>query len=121
VLEAASEGAEYRTATQEAGGWLVDWLTSQGGTDESADIKREGAKAGHSQDALKRARRKLSILATAEGFPRRTYWSLPHAAVGATGGESALTTPTAPTAPTEGQSVQSAQSVQSNALSPEVR
>ena len=120
VLEAASEGAENRTATQEAGDWLVDWLTSQGGTDESASIKREGAKAGHSQDSLKRARRRSSIVVTSEGFPRRTYWSLSEAVtVGATRGESAPTALTTPTALTDTQSVQLVQSVQSNGLSRE--
>lgn len=116
VLEAASEGSENRTATQEAGDWLTDWLTSQGGTDESASIKREGLKAGHSQDSLKRARRRIGAVSTAEGFPRRTFWTLPDT-VGADLGESAPTTPTAPTAPTAptgAQSVQSAHWVQSD-------
>lgn len=113
VLEAASEGSENRTATQEAADWLVDWLSSQGGTDESASIKREGAKAGHSPDCLKRARRRIGATATAEGFPRRTFWSLPDA-VGATSGESAPTALTTPTAPTGAQSEQSEQWVQSD-------
>lgn len=116
VLQAASEHAEVRTATQEAAGWLTDWLTSQGGTDESAVIKREGAKAGHSVDSLKRARHKVNAEATSEGFPRRTYWTLP-GTVSAAPGESAPTALTTPTAPTGTQSAQSAQSV----LPPEER
>ena len=104
---------DHRTATQEAADWLVDWLTDQGGTDESATIKREGAKAGHSQDCLKRARRRLGAEITSEGFPRRTYWTLPGHAVGATPGESAPTALTTPTALTEAQLVQSERSVQS--------
>lgn len=113
VLEAASEGSENRTATQEAGDWLTDWLTSQGGTDESATIKREGLKAGHSQDSLKRARRRVGAVSTAEGFPRRTFWTLPDT-VGAALGESAPTALTTPTALTDAHSVQSAQWVQSD-------
>lgn len=106
TLEAASEGADNRTATQEAADWLTDWLTSQGGTDESASIKREGAKAGHSQDSLKRARRRIGAAAESQGFPRRTFWTLADS-VGAALGESA---PTALTALTGVQSVQSVQS-----------
>lgn len=117
VLEAASEGAENRTATQEAADWLTDWLTSQGGVDESASIKREGSKAGHSPDSLKRARRRIGATVTSEGFPRRTYWSLP---VGATPGESAPTALTTPTAPTGPQSEQLAQLVQSDDAPPRV-
>lgn len=112
VMEAASEGAENRTATQEAADWLTDWLTSQGGTDESAVIKREGAKAGHSQDSLKRARRRIGAASNSEGFPRRTYWTLA-GTVGATCGESAPTALTTPTAPTEALLEQSERSVQS--------
>jgi hypothetical protein len=89
ALEAASEGSENRTATQEAADWLTDWLTAQGGIDESANIKREGAKAGHSQDALKRARRRIAATSTSGGFPRMTSWALPGATtVGAASGES---------------------------------
>lgn len=112
MMEAASEGAENRTATQEAADWLHDWLTSQGGSDDSASIKREGAKAGHSQDSLKRARRRIGALSTSEGFPRHTFWTLPES-VGATCGESAPTALTTPTAPTDALLVQSVQSVQS--------
>jgi hypothetical protein len=112
VLEAASDGPDARTATQEAGDWLSDWLSSMGGTDDSASIKREGGKAGHSQDSLKRARRRIGAAVTSEGFPRRTIWSLPDTQpVGAALGESAPTTPTALTAPTETQLEQSVQSV----------
>lgn len=77
VLEAASDGPDARTATQEAGEWLGDWLVSVGGVDDSASIKRKGQKAGHSQDSLKRARRRIGALIHSEGFPRRTFWSLP--------------------------------------------
>jgi len=126
VIESAAVGADNRTATQEAADWLIDWLTTQGGTDESVNIKREGRKAGHSEDCLMRARRRLNAPATSEGFPRRTYWSLPgtqlivpvgaqdgRGTVGATSGESAPTALTTPTALTEAQSEQSVQSVQS--------
>lgn len=130
VIQAASEGADNRTATQEAADWLTDWLTAMGGTDESANIKREGRKLGHSEDSLKRARRRIGAPSTAEGFPRRTFWSLPgtqpdqapvgaadgRSTVGASPGESAPTALTTPTALTGTQSEQSAQSVQSGVV-----
>jgi hypothetical protein len=101
ALEASSETADARSATGEAAGWLLDHLTAKGGTDESANIKREGAKAGHSQDALKRARRRIKATIQASGFPRTTYWTLPNSDgqseqhSRSSSGESALTAPTA--------------------------
>lgn len=76
TLGIADEDTEARSAVAEAGDWLTDWLASLGGSDDSANVKKAGAKAGHSDSALKRARRRLRIEVTAEGFPRRTYWSI---------------------------------------------
>lgn len=92
VLEAASGSAEIRTAGSEAAAWLTDYLTSVGGTDDSATIKVMGAKAGHSKDALHRARQRTGCVTDSEGFPRRTFWSLPST--------TATTTTTAMTATT---------------------
>lgn len=108
ALESAGDTPDTRTATNDALGWLTDYLTDNGGAADHADIKRAGAQAGHSIDALKRARTRGNITSTSYGYPRRTQWALPgtqiHAdpdtAVSATHGEStptALTTPTAPT------------------------
>lgn len=104
ALQSASEG-EARSATQEAGDWLTDYLTTQGGEADSADIKREGQKAGHSQDALKRARKRLRMPIEAYGMPRHTKWSLPSASAQSEQppGETAPTTPTALTALSETQ------------------
>lgn len=110
VLAEAGSDPDVRTATQEAAEWLEDYLTQQGGSDDSATIKKEGRKVGHSVDALKRGRRRIGVTVESSGFPRKTWWTLP---VGATVGESAPTALTAPTAPTEAQSAQSAQLVQS--------
>jgi hypothetical protein len=77
ALEAAAANVGDRSATSEAAEWLQDYLESKDGKCESALIKREGAKVGHSLDVLKRAKRKLGIGATSFGFPRRTYWTLP--------------------------------------------
>ncbi|MFE6845052.1 AAA family ATPase [Streptomyces sp. NPDC057686] len=104
---ADADGDSYaRSATTEAGEWLTDHLTSRGGNDDSASIKEAGRKAGHSQDALKRARQRLRIESASAGFPRRTYWSLPgtqgtagHAQSEQIPGETAPTALTAPTEP----------------------
>jgi hypothetical protein len=93
AIDTAGEQTGDRTATQEAADWLVDYLTSQGGTRDSAIIKQQGKQAGHSADSLKRARRQLRIVSAGRGFPRRSYWSLPSQE---SPGESP--TPTAPTA-----------------------
>ena len=76
VMAAASNGPET-TATSEAADWLVDYLTLQSGSADSALIKAEGRTAGHCEAALHRARKKLEITATSSGFPRKTFWCLP--------------------------------------------
>ena len=106
AMEAASETSDARSATTEAVGWLEDYLTSVGGTDESRIIKKEGRKAGHTIDALKRARRRLKAPVTSHGFPRQTYWSLADTQLEQTVGadsrsKSGESAPTALTAPTE--------------------
>lgn len=114
VIDAAAQGSDDRSATQEATDWLTDWLTSQGGTDESANIKRAGSREGHSLSTLKRARQKLGAVSTSEGFPRRTYWSLPgtQPTVGPASGESGPIELTELTGPTESQLDQLVQSDQ---------
>ena len=98
AVDAAAASAGDRTATTEAADWLLDFLTDQGGACESATIKREGAPAGHSVNALKRARQRLRVVCEAVGFPRRTYWQLPQSGH-ARGGPPpiGLTGPTGPT------------------------
>jgi hypothetical protein len=74
ALESAGEGSDARTATQEASDWLADYLTTQGGEADSADVKKAGAAAGHSIDALKRARGRIKATTESYGFPRKTKW-----------------------------------------------
>jgi hypothetical protein len=80
TMRRAHDVGEDRSASREAAEWLEDYLSSEGGSAFSADIKREGAKAGHSYDSLKRARQKLKIAYQTTGFPRRSIWFLPGAA-----------------------------------------
>lgn len=107
-------GDEDRSATSEAADWLEDYLTDNGGVAASTDIKRDGGKEGHSQDCLKRARKRINAAIESSGFPRKTYWVLP---VGAQSEQprrgDTLTTPTAPTGAKTTESVQLVQPVQS--------
>lgn len=66
-----------KSATAEAGDWLSDYLETQGGAADSADIKKAGQRAGHSQSTLRRAHKRLGLVTTTKGFPRRSEWSLP--------------------------------------------
>lgn len=74
AMRRGAQSAEDKTATTEAAEWLDDYLTMNGGSASSADIKRDGAKAGHSQDTLKRAKTKLGLTVQSSGFPRHTDW-----------------------------------------------
>jgi hypothetical protein len=77
ALEASGKSADDRTATTEAADWLVDHLASQGGADDSANVKKEGLKADHSISTLRRARRLIGATFESSGYPRRTQWVLP--------------------------------------------
>jgi hypothetical protein len=92
VLADTSEGRDATRATDEALGWLEDFLTSVGGAKESSIVKSAARTAGHKERTIERAAQKLGVIFSAEGFPRKTVWSLPsHAdslesgATGATG------------------------------------
>ena len=111
ATEAAAATSGDRSATSEAADWLHDYLTSEGGRADSAAIKREGAKAGHSKDALRRAKQGIGVTSTTTGFPRRAFWSLP--SVGAPSGESEPNALTASTALADSQWTHCAQSAQS--------
>jgi hypothetical protein len=87
LIQSASEGPEDRTAAGEAADWLEDYLDSVGGYADSPDVKREGARAGHAESALRRARPKAHVSTVSHGYPRRTFWCLP----GRSPGESGLT------------------------------
>jgi hypothetical protein len=99
ALESSADAAETRSATSEAAGWLEDYLTTQGGSDASKDIKAAGQREGHSKDSLLRALKRLHGTTESRGFPRATYWTLPSTArqSSQSPGETAVTTTTAST------------------------
>jgi len=77
TMRRAADGREDRSATSEAADWLGDYVASKGGQVPSADAKRHGKAAGHSDAALRRARERLKLVVSSDGFPRVTYWDLP--------------------------------------------
>lgn len=97
ALQTMAEASVDKSATSEAEGWLEDYLNSQDGSAESAVVKREGSKLGHSKDALLRACHRLKVSIITTGFPRRSVWSLP---VNARSGRDAVTASTTVTAST---------------------
>jgi 5S rRNA maturation endonuclease (ribonuclease M5) len=106
VLRRTNDGGD-RTATAEAADWLSDYLSQQGGQADSATIKKAGHGAGHSADALHRARKRLGLVTSSAGFPRRTVWELPQSSALSSGasrgspGETHATATTATTATTD--------------------
>jgi hypothetical protein len=101
ALRRSNDDPEVRTTVGEAADWLSDYLTVNAPRASSADIRAAAGKAGHSYDAIKRARRKLGIQVENEGFPRVTYWVTPvFATVGASPRGDTLTAPTTPTGQT---------------------
>lgn len=81
IHEIMSRSADpERGATDEATMWLRDYLTSQGGSATRKDIDKAARTEGHSMRTLQRVgRERLRIVLSSDGFPRRTYWSLPEA------------------------------------------
>lgn len=74
VMSRSVEGERMGLGTKEAVAWLADYLLAEGSA-ASADIKREAQRAGIEVAALHRARQRLNVVMTSEGFPRRTYWA----------------------------------------------
>jgi hypothetical protein len=64
-------------AVEEAAAWLSDYLTMNGGTSPSQEIKKEGSKVGISLSTMDRARKRLKLDTISEGMPRKTTWQIP--------------------------------------------
>jgi hypothetical protein len=95
---------EERTERDEAVEWIVDYLTMAGGRASSADAKRDGRRAGHSDRTLKRALKRAGVSVVREGFPSVTYWLLgtPDGPVGPQSGQLGQGSGLGPTGPTGG-------------------
>lgn len=77
IVEEQSDSSTDHSAVREAVDWLADYLKQQHGLAESALLKAEGKRAGHSESTLKRARKKLRVRTESAGFPRKTWWLMP--------------------------------------------
>jgi hypothetical protein len=76
AMARAGADPEDRSAVDEAGDWLADWLALQGGEASSKAAKAAGRIAGHSETSLKRAVRKRPDFAyRSQGMPRETIWT----------------------------------------------
>jgi len=97
--------ANYESAHSEDGGdrteaeaWLEDYLTANGDT-SSIDVKQAARKVGIPERSVKRAAQTLGVVYEQQGFPRRTWWSLPSQATSQD--TYPVTVPTGLTGPTE--------------------
>lgn len=79
-LMADAGSDEDRSERDGAAAWLEDFLSVETKV-KSADVKKAAKVAGISERTLARARQSLGVVATSEGFPRVTFWSLPVAPV----------------------------------------
>lgn len=89
------EDANDRSA---AADWLEDYLTEQGGSAASKDVKKKAKAEGISDRSIKRAAKTLGVKVTSEGFPRTTVWTLPQ--WGQSGHDEARPSEPGPTGPT---------------------
>ena len=107
AVGAAARTDDDRSATSDAADWLEDYLSSLGGRQDVAILQQEGRRAGHSRNALYRARKRLHLVSQSEGFPRHACWTLPSPVVPPLGesGTTGTTGTNGTTAP--GQSSQS--------------
>ncbi|MFI0423358.1 AAA family ATPase [Spongiactinospora sp. 9N601] len=119
----AAEAEGMTTAVGKATEWLLAHLRGRAGVDESHAIMAAGKAAGHSESAIKRARKKAQVDSTStDTFPRRTYWSLPLDAqsIQGSGHSPRGDDLTELTEPTVLQSVQSVQSAQGHRREPTI-
>lgn len=75
----AVTSARSPSTADTAEGWLEDCLFEAGGSEDSATIKDEGRRNGHSDHSLRTARKRLGVVTESVGYPRRTVWKLPEA------------------------------------------
>jgi len=78
TMRRSAERNGVRNATDRATDWLGDYLALHEGHVSSADVKEDGAQAGHARGALDRARALLKLeVSSGSEFPRKTYWDSP--------------------------------------------
>lgn len=76
AIQAAERGGDSE-AHESATKWLSDYLSQEDGYADSKTVKDAGKHAGHTEAALRHARKRLGVSTPSYGFPRRTWWCLP--------------------------------------------
>lgn len=84
VLRTSQFGAPEGDDRREIDAWLTEYLKTDGGAAQARDVLRDGRLSGFSEDALKKARRRLGIDSRRQGFGKGStvVWSI-DAAIGA--------------------------------------
>jgi hypothetical protein len=76
ILAEHTDDPDERAERDEAAGWLISYLTTQGGEASSSDVLKAAQADGFAKRTMQRARRRAGVSSRAEGFPRRTIWRL---------------------------------------------
>lgn len=66
----------------EVDGWLTDYLDGEGGSAAAADVLTQGQRMGYSRDQLKRAKKRLGVIAAKAAMQGGWTWQLPTGAEG---------------------------------------
>ncbi len=75
--ERSGRGSTGTTLVEEAGEWLVSYLSKQVNHEEiSATVIRDGEKAGHKKRNLQSALKDFGVRSDRRGFPGGTWWVL---------------------------------------------
>jgi AAA domain len=77
AMARSAENGDDKSAVSEAADWLTDYLETKGGQVPSADAKKAGRAAGHTEASVKRARSRLHLVVSIVGYPRTSFWELP--------------------------------------------
>lgn len=97
VLRSTQFGDFENDDRREIDAWLTEYLDAEGGAANASDVVRDGKLSGFSEDALKKARRRLRFDSRRQGFGKGSsvVWSI-GAAIGAIGAEGKTPAPMAP-------------------------
>jgi hypothetical protein len=76
ILRDAGTTPEDRDERTDAASWLTDYLLSQGSEAAATDVKKAGAAAGFSYDALKRAKAKAGVRSRKAGLNDGWVWAI---------------------------------------------
>lgn len=63
---------------REVDGWLIEYLTSEGGSAQAREVLRDGKASGFTEDALKKARKRIKASSQRQGFGKGSSvtWSI---------------------------------------------